>query len=464
MILQGTNLANIAEWKAQEALDRDFEFSDLDEESLGVVFSQIKITLRGYGGGKAMGIRAFCINSKEQKKTTPKPAKAAEMSMPSLALEEDSDEEKDLPPSLKIASSSIIDDRLAQLKKRLDQEEKPKSTPATLAPTQSSVAFVVKVANQAEFDPGYRPEEEEPMAPAPIKRKASVAPAAPAAVPAAAAPKLPPLSHVTLSVSGIGPERSEIRRLLTEMGGTYEHDMPASVPAGRTLILLVDASSSQWKNTPKHHQAMLQDIPIVDKSWIEACSKKNSFLAVGPYLHQFRTGEGKSPSTLGVPAATAAPAPAPAPAPGKAKKVTLKSEGGGFSTEKSAKGDEAESDGPDDYEYGDFVVPDDADIEFFDDFDEDNLVYNPAGASSAPYKATAPKLSKVNKPALVPWTDTDTSDQLRLFAAKCSTILGRKVAPQESNVVIGVPKKETVFGMDIDDAGSDGTVEMDVDV
>lgn len=464
MILQGTNLANIAEWKAQESVDREFEFSDFDEESAGVVFSQIKITLRGYGSGKSMGVRAFSINPKEQKKVTSKPSSVAISSMPSLTLEEDSDEERDILPTLKVAKTSIIDDRLAELKQKLSQEEKAKSQPTPITPAQSSVSFTVKVANQAEFDPGYRPEEEAPAAPAPapIKRKSSVAPAP---APAAAAPKALPLAHVTLSVSGIGPERSEIRRIVTEMGGSYEHDMPNSVPAGRTLILLVDASSNQWRNTPKHQQAIALDAPIVDKSWLTACHKKGSFLAVGPYLYQFRTGEGKSASSLAAPPAAAAAPPSPA----KPKKSTVKSEGGGFSTEKSAKGDEAESDGPDEYEYGDFVVADDDEIEYFDDeLDEDKMVYNPSGHHSA-HKSAAPKVSTKNRAAMVPWSGADSADQLRLFAAKCSAILGRTVTAADDyiadahNEPAANNHKEAVFGMDIDDAGSDGTVDMEID-
>lgn len=467
MILQGTNLVNIAEWKAQEGVDREFEFSDFDEESEGVVFSQLKITLRSYGGGKPMGIRSFSINSKDQKKASNKSSKPLDTPLPTLALEEESDDEREIIPSLKSASSTIIDDRLAELKQRLHKEKSSQPAPAALTPTASSVSYVVKVANQAEFDPGYKPEEEEAPAPnpAPVKKSNTSSVSASSKASSSA-----PLAHVTLSVSGIGPERSEIRRILTELGGTYEHDLPSSVPTGRTLILLVDASSNQWRNTPKHAQAEAQDVPIVDKSWLTACSKKGSFLAVGPYLHQFRTGEGKASSST---AAPSVPASAPIAAPGKPKKSSIKSEGGAFSTDKAAKGDELEDDGPDEYEYDGFVVPDDEEIEYFDDDEEDNLYYNPHGAHST-HKSAPPKVSQINNPALVLWTSEESAMQLSLFAQKCSAILGRPITSSSAHIAASTSHtegshngaksaKETTFGMDVDEVASDGTVEMEVD-
>jgi len=469
--VQGTTLASPADWKAQTNVEGEKEWSEFDEESHGILFSQLKIVLRGYGSGKPIGIRSLRINnSKHQKKESAK-AKSASIPLPSLALEEESDEDTDALPSMKTASSTILQDRLAELKDKLNKEETSEPPAEPVVPAAPTVSFVIHVANEAEFDPNYDANKmkvsEEPSP----KKVASRLPK-----PAVEVPTTKPLAHVVLSVSGIGPERSDIRNMVAELGGTYSHDLPSTALPGQQLLLLVDAASDQWHNTPKHQQAIAQDVPIVDKSWISACKKRNQCLAVGPYLPKFRTGEGKvtpppgaiggstAKSTISVTSSSLPSSSAPVSKP--AKKGTIKAEGGSYSTEKPAKGDEVESDGPDEYVFDDFVVPDEADIEYFDDADYD-LIDEPFGGPGHHHsKPKPPKINLKSIPARMVFSQAEIDSKLQSWMQKCSNILGRKVGGQTA---IAPPKKETVvtaFGMDIDDnpdvdAASDGTNPID---
>lgn len=410
-------------------------------------------------------------------KLNSKPAvvKQQSVALPSLALELDSDDEdtNDLP-SLKSESSGLLQGRLKDLKEKLQKQEedaKMKTSEAPPVPLAPSVSYVVKVANEAEFDPNYKATSmdiDEPAKPIirPKKEKSTAAAPFP--------PSEKPLSHIILSVSGIGPERAEIRTIVTELGGTYDQNLPNSVAPGKQVILLVDASSDQWENTPKHQQAIAKNYPIVDRSWLTACQKKSQFLAIAPYLPQFRSAAPKAK-----PAVLAVPAPAAKP-----KKSTIKSEGGSFATDKKAKGDEVESDGPDEYVFDDFVVPDDDEIEYFDDpldyVDEENLgghfsAHHGGGSHSQHHKKAAPTVNKVNVPARNAWTAEEVQNRWELWLVKCQTILGGKAVsignapnlaafPKQSHAPSApVTEVETKFGMDIDDAASDGTNPIDAD-
>lgn len=450
MVLQGTVLASQSDLKNQTNLENEFDWTTFDEESQGATFTQIKLTLRGYASNKPVGIKLLKFNSQ----VAPQ-AKAAIVTaspaLPSLALEEDSEEESEPLPSLKEKSSNLLQERMAELKANLVKEavSQSASPPVMAAPSKSN--FIVNVANKEEFDPNYK----EPVVEAPPKKVSSIAkPSSPAASPVPA-PSSKPLANVIVSVSGIGPERAEIRRILGELGGTYSHEWPESPPKGATVVLLVDAPSDQWHDTPKHNAALAQGVPIVDKSWILACDKKKQNLAVGPYLAQFRTGEGK--------AAPAAPILAP---PAKATgKGTIKSEGGSFATDKKAKGDEEEDEGPDEYEYGDFVVPDDADIEYYDDVGMDvdeEPYYHPHHAPATKHKTYTPPSIGKNVPAKVLLQPDELEASWETWKAVCAI---QKARAQTSAPLPSTPAhhskppapSEAAFGMDVDDAASDGT-------
>jgi hypothetical protein len=463
IILDGTTLANPAEWKAQTNVEGAFEFFEFDDDSVGVVYSQLKITLRGYSSGKAIGMKDLRINAKN---AVVRPQSVA---LPSLALELDSDDEEEALPSLKSNSSSLLQGRLAELKEKMQKEEEAASrmdvdvAPVNLVP---SVSYVVKVANEAEFDPEYATKKmvvDEPAKPVVRKERPKTTTAA-----APMPPSEHPLSHIVLTVSGIGPERAEVRKTLTDLGGTYLQNLPTSAAPGQLLILLVDASSDQWIDTPKHQQALAQNVSIVDRSWLNACEKKKQFLAVAPYLAQFRTGAGKTKPAPATHNSLAVPAPA------KAKKSTIKSEGGSFATDKAAKGDEVESDGPDEYVFDDFVVPDEDEIEYFDDpldyIDEENFgafsAHNPLGhGHHANTKKAAPKVSQHNIPAKRIWNANEVQDRWECWLAKCSTMLpGKPITVSKGPNLNAIPKSAafpkdevTKFGMDVDDAASDGT-------
>lgn len=448
-------MASAADWKAQKNVEDEKEWSTFDEEAQGVHFSQLKIVLRGYGSGKPIGMKTLRINSTKPAKPAKASSKSNSIALPSLALEEDSDEDADALPSMKTASSSILQDRLAELKEKLNKEETEKPAPAPLAAEPSSISFVVNVANKDEFDPNYEANKMK-VDEAPIPKP--FAPRAPK--PAPEAPTTKPLAHVVLAVSGIGPERAEIRTTLTELGGNYVQDLPSVALPGQQLILLVDATSDQWHNTPKHTQAVAQNVPVVDKSWISACKKRGQFLAIGPYLPQFRTGEGKiTPTHAAAGASTAKPtalALQPAPA-SKAKKGSIKAEGGSYSTDKPAKGDEVESDGPDEYVFDDFVVRDEDEIEYYDDADYGMEIDDAWGGASHHAKPKAPKVLAKNVPARVVFTPLQVQDKLDNWKRKCEQIFGKKVAapPAKKEEVV------TAFGMDVDDAASDGTNPID---
>lgn len=127
-----------------------------------------------------------------------------------------------------------------------------------------------------------------------------------------------PLQGVTISVSGIGSERSKLKTIAFAMGAEYNFNWDSTTKNEKVLI--VDKNYN-YSTTPKYKQAFKEKAKIVDQAWLYQCEKEAKKVPYTKFL--VKPNKGKESS------------------------------------------DEEESDGPNDYDYDDgFVVDDELDNKF----------------------------------------------------------------------------------------------------